>query len=354
MAVKAVTDVKSTQEDPMSDDRDAGTCAQELDALLGEAYARNGQGGGRSENRGDDLDRELASASAAPKASGSGKGKDRHEEDRLATNGELKRENRALRELAESAVARERRQAGFSKTLAWVCLGLLACNGITILYVKSQERRSLEKAFRLIDSRERKFLLGNVMVLDRFAAGLDTIAASVVSLDSIDDEERKYRIRTIQAVKEQNAALEQMYKNRLQEAETERNRGPEFSYRDPFLKKEIDLSDAQGGAIDMDLLAKEIGQNYDIDGTVKSLKDSMMSPIPLAEQLRQSAEKRKALESANGRLMQEGVQPGMPSGVPTQPSPEGQQFGDTYGGGVTPGSPYTKQPDPTQPPVLKK
>jgi hypothetical protein len=297
----------------------------------------------------DSLDA-LIQADAAPKSAG----KARHEAALEASKGELKRANDALQAKLADFEARDRRWLGLVKTLLIILVALMVTNGLTYLYTKTQDRRSLERAFRIIDNRESRFLMGNIMVLQRFGAGLDGIAAKAIGVDGIDDDEKKFRVKTIQTVKVQNAGLIQMYQTRLQEAEADRNRGPQFSYKDPFIKREIDLAETDGGRIDPKTVEDEIAKQYDLEGTFRSLSESMTSPIPLADQLRESSDKRKALEAMKDMIQKQaplkGGMPALPGAPALGPDAgEGAPQG-TYGDAYVP-APYTGQGAPAPAPA---
>jgi len=216
-------------------------------------------------------------------------GQIRHEQELEESKGVLKRDNQALM----SALSATRGQLQRSQQAVYGLLifsGLMAAGtGLMWLWVRATPSRALGQAFQIINYRENKALSANAIVLDEWSKRMDSLTTTVAQLPNISDEERAERLKTVGALKAQSDALREGFVKQLSENEKERGLSGGFSYRDPFLKREINLAEEHGGLIDLEKLKDEVRQNANLDATLRSLEEAMKNPIPLREQVRQQA-----------------------------------------------------------------
>lgn len=227
----------------------------------------------------------VAEPPAAPKT----QGQLRHEQELEESKGSLKRENQVLG--TELAAARGQIQRSQQAIYGMMIFSGLMAIGIALmwLWVRATPSRALEQAFRIINYRENKALSANAIVLDEWSKRMDGLTTKVAQNPGLTDEERAERLKTLAALKGQSEALKEGFVKQLSENEKERGISGGFSYRDPYLKREINLSEEHGGLIDLDKLKEEVRQNANLDATLGSLEEAMRNPIPLREQVRQQA-----------------------------------------------------------------
>ena len=205
------------------------------------------------------------------------------------SKGSLKRELSA----SQTELRDLRGQLERSQRVVWAlvigCGALLLGMGGIFLYARMGRARQLEEAFRIIHYRENRALSANVIVLEDWAKRIDGLIAKVAQKDGLDENERAERLKTLSALKGQADNLKDGFLKQLSENEKERNGGGGFSYRDPFLKKEIALEEENGGKIDLEKLKAEVRQAANLDATMQNLEEAMLNPLPLSEQVRQQA-----------------------------------------------------------------
>ena len=205
------------------------------------------------------------------------------------SKGSLKRELSA----SQAEIKDLRGQLERSQRVVWAlvisCGVLLLGMGGTFLYAKMGRARQLEEAFRIIHYRENRALSANVIVLEDWVKRIDGLIAKVAQKDGLEESERTERIKTLTALKNNAENLKEGFLKQLSENEKERNGGGGFSYRDPFMKKEIAIEEDNGGKIDLEKLKAEVRQAANLDATMQNLEEAMLNPVPLCEQVRQQA-----------------------------------------------------------------
>lgn len=223
---------------------------------------------------------------AAPSTSA----KPAHQERWTETNGQLKRSVASLEGQVEALTGQRDRATRVMYAALGVAGLSLVLAGASYLYTKGQVPRALESAFRIIHYREKKALSANALVLDDWLKKIESLSAEVSTKEGIPEEERQDRLKTLGGFKAQAQALRDGFVRQLEASEKETSIGGGFSYRDPYLRKEIEFSDESGGKIDLEALKNEIKTAANLDATMKSLRDAMLDPIPLSEQVRRQAE----------------------------------------------------------------
>jgi len=171
-----------------------------------------------------------------------------------------------------------------------ICGAQLLGVGAVVLWAQTQDARSLARAFKIIHYRENRALAANAVVLDEWDKRIENLAGAVAGIDGMQDDERAERVKTLNALRAQAQHLRTGFMQQLAENEKERNVGGGFSYRDPYLKREIDLNEEMGGKIDLEKLKEDVKKSANLDQTMKSLEEAMLNPVPLSEQVRREAE----------------------------------------------------------------
>jgi len=260
----------------------------ELDALLKpDARMPEAAAPTPTQSAEEDLERILQSEEPGGRRSA---GQIRHEEKSAATNGALKRErDQAIseRDQANGRFARSQRAVW---ALMMICGAQLLGVGAVVLWAQTQDARSLARAFKIIHYRENRALAANAVVLDEWDKRIENLAGAVAGIDGMQDDERAERVKTLNALRAQAQHLRTGFMQQLAENEKERNVGGGFSYRDPYLKREIDLNEEMGGKIDLEKLKEDVKKSANLDQTMKSLEEAMLNPVPLSEQVRREAE----------------------------------------------------------------
>ena len=268
----------------------------------------------------DELDAILGQKKSAPSSGG----KAAHDERLAESKGALKRETKVQAERIEALEAVTQRAATMNFGLVVITgLSLLMAGGMWV-WARAGTARAMEQAFKIISYRENRALSANAIVLDEWAKRMDALIARVGQDQALSPEEREKRLRTLAALKKESEALRGGFMRQLSENEKESSVTGGFSYRDPFLRREVNLAEAMGGRIDLDALKEEVRKNANLDATLKSLEATMVNPIPLEEQVRQQA----VMEKRDGTLqsidISRGFQvptPGVDLKVPTGPNP---------------------------------
>ncbi len=244
------------------------------------------------------------------------------EERGAASRGELKRVNSALQEQLSLANNRLRKANLAVKSLLIACAGIaLGATGV-YFWTRAADVRALERAFRVIHYREERAISANAIVLEEWSQKMERLLARVAAMPEIQEDERARRVQTLSALKNQAAALRDGFLKQLQENEKERQGGVGFSYRDPFLKREIQMSEANGGVINLDQLKEEVRANANLDATMRSLEEAMANPVPLLEQVKAQAEQAKKDGTLTSIDLSKGLAGG---GLPgAQPVPAGK------------------------------
>lgn len=214
---------------------------------------------------------------------------EQREEAREASRRELKRQGRELTEEVIALRGKFQRAHQLNWVMLVACGALLLGMGGTYLYARMNTARALEQAFRIIHYREERALSANAITLEEWSKRIENLISKVAQREGIPDDERQERFKTLTALKSQAESLRDGFLKQLAVNEKERNVGGGFSYRDPFLKKEVSLNEANGGMIDLNALKEEIRKNANLDATMVNLEEAMLNPIPLHEQVRQQA-----------------------------------------------------------------
>jgi hypothetical protein len=163
-------------------------------------------------------------------------------------------------------------------------------------------------------------------VLDEWDKKIKALLAKVAEDQNIAPDEREKRIRTLNALMTQLETTESGFMRQLSENEKESSVSGGFSYRDPYLKREINFADEMGGKVDLDAIRDEVRKNANVDESMKSLEAMMTSPVPMEEQVRQEA----VLQKQQGTLKSIDLTKGIPgagnvNNLPTGPNPNTSQ-----------------------------
>ena len=261
---------------------------------------------------------------------GGGAGKAAHDERLAESKGALKREAQAQAERIEVLEGVLQRGTALNFGLMVVAGLALALAAGMWVWTRAGTARAMEQAFRIIAYRENRALSANAIVLDEWAKRMDALITKVGQDPNLAPEEREKRLRTLAALKKESEVLRGGFLRQLSENEKESAVTGGFSYRDPFLKREVNLAETMGGRIDLDALKDEVRKNANLDATLKSLEATMVNPIPLEEQVRQQAvqERRdgtlQSVDVSQGVDLSKGFPtagPGAPLKIPTGPNP---------------------------------
>jgi hypothetical protein len=249
-----------------------------------------------------------------------------HDERLEASKGALKRENAALAEDRDKWKGRAERSHKvvmgaliFGAVMATLAAGMY-------LWARASVPRAMETAFRIISYREDRALSANALVLDEWDKKIKALLAKVAEDQNIAPDEREKRIRTLNALMTQLETTESGFMRQLSENEKESSVSGGFSYRDPYLKREINFADEMGGKVDLDAIRDEVRKNANVDESMKSLEAMMTSPVPMEEQVRQEA----VLQKQQGTLKSIDLTKGIPgagnvNNLPTGPNPNTSQ-----------------------------
>lgn len=263
----------------------------------------------------DDLDAALRQAQAPRQAAGPGRPSTSlspHDERLAESKGVLKREARAQ-------AARIATLEGVVQRGTALSFGLLVVTGLSLLvaggtwvWSRAGTARAMEQAFKIISFRENRALSANAIVLDEWAKRMDSLIAKVGQDQNLAPEEREKRLKTLSALKKESEALRGGFLRQLAENEKESTVTGGFSYRDPFLRREVNLAETMGGKVDLDALKDEVKKNANLDASLKALEATMANPIPLEEQVRQQA----VQERRDGTLQSIDISRGFASPTP--------------------------------------
>lgn len=248
----------------------------------------------------------------------------KHQEQLDESKGALKRQVQALEAEKESLLIGNQRKERLIKILGGACTLLALATAGMWLYARASGVRSLESAFKMIHYREGKALGANAIVLDEWGKGISQLLEEIRSVPGISEEERALRIRTCEAGQHKAEALRDGFLAQIKENDRERGVGAAFNYKDPFLKKEIRLAEENGGEIDLEKLKEEVKSAANLDATMKAMRESMLSPVPMAAQVKnEAAEQGDALKKAGLPAPKVGqdLLPG--AGTPQLPLPQG-------------------------------
>lgn len=210
-----------------------------------------------------------------------------------AESGETKgkaRLNRENQELHATVVRMQRLVKGL-----FMALGALAFLAVgLVFYARGAKARALRQAFEILHYREKRTLQANAIVLNEYAEGLKQIQNEVKVLPGISEEERELRQKAMGSTANQADTLEEGFVNLLKSNDRERGKGSTFEYRDPFLKRPIDFDNEMGGEISLEKLRDEVKAAAKMDEAMKELRAVMLSPVPIADQMKVEARRQDA------------------------------------------------------------
>jgi len=265
----------------------------------------------------DELLKESAVAAAAPaEEAQEQKGKARLNRENQELQGVVVRLQKLIKILASTA-----------GVLGFAVIGL-------IFYNRTIKAREFRRAFETLHYREKRTLQANAIVLNEYSEGLKGIQSEVNGLPGISEQERGIRQNAMASTVGQAVTLADGFIKMIKENDRERGKGSTFEYRDPFLKKPIDFDSELGGEISLDKLRDEVRANAKMDEAMKELRAVMLSPVPIADQMKVEAQRQDApIVGEKGQdipRQQPGLQlPGGPSPLRLpgmgQPAPGGSQ-----------------------------
>ncbi len=171
--------------------------------------------------------------------------------------------------------------------LAFVCVGL-------VFYNRSIKAREFRRAFETLHYREKRTLQANAIVLNEYSEGLKKIQTEVNGLPGITDQERGIRQNAMSTTVSQAVTLADGFIKMIKDNDRERGKGSTFEYRDPFLKRPIDFDSDLGGEISLDKLRDEVRAAAKMDEAMKELRAVMLSPVPIADQMKVEAQRQDA------------------------------------------------------------
>ena len=199
--------------------------------------------------------------------------------------------------------------------LAFIVVGL-------IFYNRGTKAREFRRAFETLHYREKRTLQANAIVLNEYSEGLKKIQAEVSGLPIITEQERGIRTNAMGATVGQAVTLADGFIKMIKDNDRERGKGSTFEYRDPFLKRPIDFDSDLGGEISLDKLRDEVRAAAKMDEAMKELRAVMLSPVPIADQMKVEAQRQDApIVGEKGQDIPR--QPQGPAGLqlPGQPGP---------------------------------
>lgn len=239
----------------------------------------------------------------------------------------LNRENQELQGVVVRLQKLIKILASIAGVMGFAVIGL-------IFYNRTIKAREFRRAFETLHYREKRTLQANAIVLNEYSEGLKGIQSEVNGLPGITEQERGIRQNAMASTVGQAVTLADGFIKMIKENDRERGKGSTFEYRDPFLKKPIDFDSELGGEISLDKLRDEVRANAKMDEAMKELRAVMLSPVPIADQMKVEAARQEApIVGEKGQdipRQQPGLQlPGGPSPLRLpgmgQPAPGGPQ-----------------------------